>query len=305
VKKIFSISLFSCFLLSKGFAFSQSDFLISSDSLNKKRLSGASIGIGSLWAGSMTALYQVWYSKTERSPFHTFDDSKNWLQMDKIGHSYTAYKITEMTHDLFNWTGLTRKKGLFIASITGWGYQATLEMFDAYSTDWGFSWSDMAANTAGSGIYIGQELIWKEQRILPKFSYSPTTYAQYRPEILGTTHIERLLKDYNGQTYWLSFSPGIFIKNSNFPNWLCFSLGYSSDERLVGDEDRYIGNLNGVVQQFDSKREFLLSMDIDLSRLNVRKPWLKATLKQLNHLKIPFPAVRFSDGSIKGYFLYF
>lgn len=283
----------------------QSTFFENADSLNKKRLTGVSIGIGSLWIGSMTALYQVWYSKTERSPFHTFDDSRNWLQMDKIGHAYTAYKITEVTHDLYNWAGLSRDKGLIIASSTSWGYQATLEMFDAFSTDWGFSWSDMLANTAGTGLYLGQELLWKEQRILPKFSYSPTKYAQFRPEVLGSTHTERLLKDYNGQTYWLSFSPGRFLKNSNFPKWLCFSLGYSADERLVGDQDHFVGSMNGSDYYFDSKREFLFSMDLDLSQLNVKRPWLKATLKQLNHLKVPFPALRISEGALKGHFVYF
>lgn len=283
----------------------QSTFFENADSLNKKRLTGVSIGIGSLWLGSMTALYQVWYSKTERSPFHTFDDSRNWLQMDKIGHAYTAYKITEVTHDLYNWAGLSRDKGLIIASSTSWGYQATLEMFDAFSTDWGFSWSDMLANTAGTGLYLGQELMWKEQRILPKFSYSPTKYAQFRPEVLGSTNTERLLKDYNGQTYWLSFSPGRFLKNSNFPKWLCFSLGYSADERLVGDQDHFVGSMNGSDYYFDSKREFLFSMDLDLSQLNVKKPWLKATLKQLNHLKVPFPALRISEGALKGHFVYF
>lgn len=295
-----------CFLLilcSKTLG--QTSFFSPSDSLNKKRLTSVSVGIGTLWAGSMTGLYHVWYSKTDRSSFHTFDDSKNWLQMDKIGHSYTAYKITEVTHDLFEWSGLERKKSLLLSSIAGWGYQATLEMFDAYSADWGFSWSDMISNTAGTGFYLGQELLWQEQRVLPKFSYSPTEFAPYRPEILGSTHTERLLKDYNGQTYWLSFSPGTFIEGSTFPKWLCFSLGYSSDERLVGDQDKYIGSLNGIPKQFDSEREFIFSMDVDLSRLNVKKPWLKATLKQLNHLKIPFPALILSNGSLNGRLIYF
>lgn len=283
----------------------QTSFFRESDSLSKKRFVGVSSGTGILWAGSMTGLYQVWYSKTERSPFHTFNDSKNWLQMDKMGHTYTAYKITEVTHDLYNWSGFDRKKGLAIASATGWGYQATLELFDAYSADWGFSWSDLFANTAGSGLYIGQELLWNEQRILPKFSYSPTIYAQYRPEVLGSTYLERLLKDYNGQTYWLSVSPGSFLKNSTFPKWLCFSIGYSADQRLVGDQSFFIGNLNGIEKEFHSKREFILSLDLDLTRLNVKKPWLKSTLKQLNHLKIPFPALILSGNDLKGHFLYF
>ena len=226
--------------------------------------------------------------------------------MDKIGHVYTAYKIGEVTTDLFRWTGLKPIKSALVGTSIGIGYQTTLELFDAYSTEWGFSWGDIASNLTGSGLYLGQELAWSEQRILPKFSYHPTQYAAIRPEILGSTHLERLLKDYNGQTYWLSFSPGTFLKNTSFPNWLCFSFGYSVDAKLKGDEEIYFNfHENGTSTSYQSEREFLFSMDVDLSRLPAKKTWVKRVLKQLNHLKIPFPAVQLSNGKIQGKPFYF
>jgi hypothetical protein len=42
------------------------------------------------------------------------------------------------------------------------------------------------------------------KRITPKFSFHTTQYAQYRPNVLGSSLAEQILKDYNGQTYWLS-----------------------------------------------------------------------------------------------------
>jgi hypothetical protein len=184
-------------------------------------------------------------------------------------------------------------------------YQTTLEIFDGLSPEWGFSWCDIAANATGSAIYLGQEMFLNEPLFRLKFSTHPTNYAQYRPEVLGSNLPERLLKDYNGQTYWLSISPSRLINSSKFPKWLCVSLGYSVDEKLKADSDSYSIIQNGNVYQFHAKRELLLSLDIDLSKLPVKSPWAKALLKQLNYLKIPFPTLIFRDNKITSSWLYF
>ena len=51
----------------------------------------------------------------------------------------------------------------------------------------------MLGNTLGTGAYAIQEIAWKEQRILPKFSYSPSPFAELRPEVLGSNFTEQLL----------------------------------------------------------------------------------------------------------------
>jgi hypothetical protein len=56
---------------------------------------------------------------------------------------------------------------------------------------------------------------------------------------------------------------------------------------------------------YNSQREFLLSLDIDFSRIPVKKPWLKVLLKQLNYLKMPFPALIIRDGKLSGSALYY
>ena len=40
-------------------------------------------------------------------------------------------------------------------------------------------------------------------------------YAKYYPAELGKTFLSRMLKDYNGQTYWLSFNIGFFFTRKN------------------------------------------------------------------------------------------
>ena len=39
---------------------------------------------GALTGGSLIYLNQVWYNKYNTSKFHVFDDSQEWLQMDKV-----------------------------------------------------------------------------------------------------------------------------------------------------------------------------------------------------------------------------
>jgi len=266
----------------------------------RKVVSGSVIGAG--WAGSMSLLYKVWYKKSDQSSFHTFNDGDLWLQMDKAGHSYTAYQISSLTNGMLEWSGCSNRNAALLGAGIGLGYQTTLEVFDGLSSDWGFSWYDMSANLIGSGLFATQELIWKEQRILPKFSYHSTAFAALRPEVLGSTFGERLLKDYNGQTYWLSFSPFQYFKHSKVPKWVCFSVGYSAHEKLKGDAETYTAS-NGTV--YHAQREWLLSMDIDFSMIPAKRPFVKKALKQLNYLKIPFPALMLRNGVLHGLPIYF
>lgn len=298
-----TIFLSLIFLGMSSFGFSQNSFFVNSDSISKRRVIGTSVGIGTFWSGSMIGLSQVWYSQVEKSPWHSFDDSKNWLQMDKAGHFYISHKITQFCRDKYVWAGLDNKTSTWIGAGISVGYQTTFEFLDAYSKEWGFSWSDVAANTLGTISYTAQSLIWEEERIIPKFSYSPTPYAAIRPEVLGSSFAESIMKDYNGQTYWLSFSPGTFFKDSKIPKWACISIGYSADAKIRGAENIYTDpNTNKV---FEAKREFLLSLDIDFSKFNIKRPWLRALVKQFNYLKVPFPALILRGNRLTGSLLYF
>ena len=269
-----------------------------SDTLNKSRLIEVTTGITATWTGSMIGLSEIWYKKVAKSKFHFFNDNNEWLQMDKIGHFYTAYKINQLTSDFYKWSGVKEKTSLLIGTGISIGYQTTFEFFDAYSKDWGFSWGDIAANTIGSLSFLGQNLVWQEERIIPKFSSFPTNFAPIRPNVLGSNFIESLLKDYNGQTYWLSFSPGTFFKQSKIPKWACISFGYSIHEKIVGDKSSFTDLNTGIA--YHQKREFLISLDIDFSRLPIRRPWLKMIVKQFNYLKIPFPSLVLRGNQILG-----
>ncbi len=277
----------SAFLFSQQINWGQSSPQDSIPTKKRVILSSSIIGLG--YASSLIALYDVWYAEFPKSTFHFYNDGSNWMQMDKFGHGFSGYLLSQKAGDLYRWSGV-KKSYPWIGFGIGMSYLGALEFMDAYNQGWGFSTYDVLANFSGGALYLSQELIFKKQLVLPKFSFFPSKYAAYRPEVLGKNFPEQLLKDYNGQTYWFSFPIGGFAPSVKKMNWLCLSLGYSVDQKLVGDQDAYL--------DFRAARQFLVSLDIDLTRLPIKNPTLKKVLAQLNMIKIPFSALMIQQGNL-------
>jgi hypothetical protein len=124
-----------------------------------------------LGGGSVVLLNEMWYKDFPKSDLHFYNDGATWLQMDKVGHAYTAYQFCRAEHAAWRWTGIPNNKAAFLSAGIVWAGQATVEVFDGFSAEWGFSVPDLAANTAGIGLFLGQQLTWKEQRFHLKYSY--------------------------------------------------------------------------------------------------------------------------------------
>jgi hypothetical protein len=258
-------------------------------------------GTGAVYAASMTGLYSLWYKDYPQSGFHFFNDNAEWLQMDKLGHLGSAYYLTNWSTGLFKWSGLNHKKAAWAGGASSMLFLTTVEVFDGFSSQWGFSSGDMVANAAGAGLSVYQELRWQEQRIKIKFSFSESKYAKYRPDQLGTSYVEHLFKDYNGQTYWLSGNIHSFLKpDSKFPKWLNVAVGYGVDG-LTGARANVAGT-----ESFERHRQFYIAPDIDLTRIPVKGKFLKTVFETIGFIKFPAPALELrDDGSIKGYWLFF
>lgn len=290
-------------------AFSLTAFSQENDSLRNVKKS-VSIVLGTeaaLYAGSMTGLYYLWYAGYPQSSFHFYNDNAEWLQMDKAGHTTTAYHVGLIGYEALRLAGWDEKHSLIYGGPLGFLYLTTVEILDGLSAGWGFSWGDVTANALGTGLFMGQQALWHEQRISMKYSYHKTEFTQYRPDLYGTTLPENMLKDYNGQTIWLSFNiKSLFLNNeSKFPQWLNIALGYSADGMTGGfyNATHYKGN---KIPEFTRTRQFVLSPDIDLTRIPVKNKYLKTTLKVLSFIKIPMPAIMIdSQGNFNAYWLYF
>lgn len=263
----------------------------------KKLITNSSVITGSI--ATQIPLYYLWYKDYQTSSFNFFNDSKEWGYMDKMGHAFTAYHLSDKLFNLYQWAGYSDKQSLAISSSISFLYQFNIEIMDGYSSGWGFSCADLIANSIGIGLNAFQHATDKDLIIKPKFSYSPTLLATIRPQILGSNHVSRILKDYNGQTYWVSISANSIIKHC--PKWLLFSIGYSINDRLVGTssyfefEDRH----------FESYAQYFLSLDIDLEAIHTKNKFLKSVYKAFNLIKIPMPSLTLEKNKIKLLPIYF
>ncbi len=258
--------------------------------------------VGASVVGTLLVLDQAWYADFERSPMHSFDDRGEWLQMDKAGHLFSAYTLGSWGHALMQHCGASRSASRWVGGSLGLVFLTGVELLDGTSAGWGFSWSDMAANVMGSGLFIGQDALWGEQRIVAKFSAHLTPYAAQAPDLLGSSTMERFLKDYNGQTIWLSANLDRFMPRLGAPPWLSISVGYGAEGMVTAFPPE--GEPAGTVST--RYRQFYLSPDIDLARIKVRSRALRTVLFVLGSIKFPLPALEFtSKGQVNAHWIAF
>ena len=276
-----------------------------------------SLGTG-FYGGALLILNQAWYSQFDKEPFHFFDDSGEWLQMDKFGHAFTSYFECVYAQKSIMWSGVDRRKAAWIGVAYGTVFQTAVELLDATSAKWGFSTSDILANQTGVLVFLAQEYAWDEQRISLKVSSHQRPYTDFQvlsnsgdtnynlsrrqANLYGSNYFERFLKDYNAQTIWASANIRSFIhkEGSKIPAWLNIAVGYGANNLYGGFENRWENEDETYVltpPQYDRARQYYLSFDIDFSRIKTRSSFLNSFLNALNIIKIPSPALELTQGS--------
>jgi len=252
----------------------QSDSL----SLNKLVLSGTAI-----YTSSMYGAYHLWYKNVDKTNFHWHNDNAVWMQMDKVGHSYSTYHISLFLSDNLKYHS---KDYALFSSLYALLLMNTIEIYDGHFDGWGASWGDLIANASGASLFYIQERLWNEQRIMFKFNFIPSSIAQYNLSQLGDSFFKQLLKDYNAQTYWLSFNP-VSFSELNIPQWLNVAVGYGANG-MTGARHNIPTYLP---TDFNRDREFYISLDVDMRRINTRSKRFNKILKVLSFIKIPAPTV--------------
>lgn len=294
------LSLILCLLL--AFSSHAQKWWQDADTLNRNRL-GLAVGVqGVAYVGSLTGLYFLWYAEYDQEPFHFFDDTQTWMQMDKVGHTATAYQIADGLYRANKWTGMSERSNLIFSTIEGYSYQLAIEIFDGFSSGWGFSPTDAAANTLGTATFLSQHLLWKEQRFRWKYSYTPDPLlyldnadGERARSLYGSSILQSWVKDYNGQTYWLSANIwSLAGKPDRFPKWLNVALGYSANGILGAERNTWeVAENIDYFSNVKRERQFLLSLDIDLWKADLPKGllWLRPVF---GLIKIPFPAIEYN-----------
>lgn len=282
----------------------QDTLIVKEQQINRKKLTGAITTLSVAYIGSMSYLQYVWYKDSERVPFHLYDDRKGYLQIDKMGHAYASYAESYFSYKMLRNAGVPKSKALLYGGTTGFILQAPIEIFDGIYNGWGFSWSDIAANTAGSLLLIGQELIFDDQLINYKFSFQRSVYADVSPQLLGESTFESLLLDYNGHSYWLSTSVSNIGLKSFVPDWLAIAVGYSGNG-MYGEFANKAQFRGDIIPETTRYRQLLISPDIDWTKIPTKSKLLSKVFQAMNFIKVPAPAIEFNSlGRLEAYWLY-
>lgn len=268
------------------------------DSLDRKidkgRLRTVILTESALYAGSMVALNSLWYQDHDRSKFHFFNDNDEWLQLDKAGHAFTAYQLGRLGMETLRWSGVKDKPAIWYGGSLGLLFLTSIEVFDGYSSAWGASTGDLIGNVTGAGLLIGQELLFHEQPVSLKFSFSRTSYPAYRPELLGKSLQEEVVKDYNGQTYWASVNLQAIGIIQAKPKWLNVAFGYGGTGMTGGSGNPLINDQGEAIPSFDRYRQYYLSLDVDLTKVSCRSKLLRSFFRVVSFVKVPFPAIEYN-----------
>ena len=257
------------------------------DSITKKNiiLNSTALGATSL---SYFGLYNLWYKKYPQTSFHFFNDLDEWNYIDKMGHVFSSYQVARKSHLFLDKKNIEHplEKSCFYSLF----FMMGIEVLDGFSTEWGFSNYDLISNFIGTGLFYIQEKKFNTQFLKLKFSSHLSPYATCRPTLLGNSFQENIFKDYNGQTYWITFDFNTRIQQKfKIFKYINLALGYSIDG-FTGA--RYNPNLNcAECNNLKRQSQYILSFDLDLTEIETKNKFLKLFFNAFSIIKFPTPAL--------------
>lgn len=263
--------------------------------INKARLNRVRYGAGGFYAFGMYNLYRVWFDYNDRSKFHLANDNGHWMQMDKIGHATTANSVSEKLYYALRWAGVDHKKATWQGGLIGLAAVTSIDVMDGFSSSWGFSPGDLLANSTGSALLIGQNLLWGEQKMIIKWTYQRTDEVKENPADLGTSWTNEWLHNYNGQTYWLTFNAGNIIKpQKTWQKVLGIAVGKGAQNMYLETRQLELDSLNGFYDRGERYHQWYLSLDIDLTHIPTKNKVLKSLFLVSRFIKLPTPTLAYN-----------
>jgi len=246
-------------------------------SINPLRLSLA----GGVVVGSLTAIHfsqeRAWWLGP-KAPLWFKNDPKYALDIDKLGHMYATYVLSQVFGNTLSWCGLDRRTSTIWGGGLAAGYQLALEVEDGYRQYWGFDPVDAFADIGGAAIPLLQQSFPVLRNFSLKYSYWPSSLWQHLPG-------NRLfIDDYDGMTLWLSVDPHFLMGerlSATVPAWLGFSFGYA------------VRNIN---YHGKGDRVYYLTLDYNLSKIHTSSNLLIALFRAIDFIHLPAPGVRLEKG---------
>ena len=185
----------------------------------------ATVSTLTLGTGIGVHIYQhnAWW-QGQRAPFRFENDWTYALNIDKFGHTYGAYLLSNVFTSSLSWSGFDRKSSVFYGSMLGLAYQLYVEVEDGFHKGYGFSPGDAFSDVVGAMIPLAQEAYPVLRNARLKWSYWPS--SKYKTELnQGQSRV--FIDDYQGQIYWLGLDPHFLMGDglrSVVPDWMGLSF---------------------------------------------------------------------------------
>jgi len=260
-----------------------------------------------IWTGVLAGLSILWYNQDQVTGFHWFNDNDGWLQIDKAGHFFTTFQEARLMMLMWKWTGVRKSRAAIFGALGGFLYQTPIELLDGFQESYGASWGDLLANTAGAVFFYVQIYFTGKLFFVPKFSVSGHSLASMRPEFFGDNFFQQILKDYNGQTYWMCLELPRKMKGF-LPAWLSLCVGYSA-EGMLGGEDNIYQDKSGKTIDFSDitrYRQILFSLDINWAHIPKATAWMHTSTSIISLIKCPAPTLEWNpEDGFKWHWIYF
>jgi hypothetical protein len=131
--------------------------------------------------GALVGLNQLWYADYPRSDFHFINDNAEWLQTYSSYHLGRLAEMLEME---------LAKKAIDLRFWYGICFLTAVEVLDGFLLN-GCFFRDIIANASALLICLPGITV-EGAADHTKFSFHTTQYAQYRPNVLGSSLAEQI-----------------------------------------------------------------------------------------------------------------
>ncbi len=186
---------------------------------------GPSLTRLALWEGlALTQGYVAYRKATElwgdaRGKFHFKDELQgDYLAFsDEVSHLLIAYKLTQLAHTGYRWSGLSADAAARTGAIHAALYMAFVEFpMDAYNPEQGFGLTDLVAD------FLGVGLAWfRAGQTNPRWDFKVSVKPQFfsgKDRVLAQN-----MSEYDDYIYWLTWR----ISDNRY-NPIVLGLGYST-----------------------------------------------------------------------------
>jgi hypothetical protein len=252
------------------------------DKIRAGRLAAVTGTLGAIQLGLFVHQKHAWWAEDHRGSFRFHDDGGYSLHLDKVAHFHATALQAQVISTSMRWSGLTNNQSIFWGTMASLALQTHVEIQDGYNELWGFDPYDMLANVLGAGFFFAREHVPALQPFVLKWAYWPSPHLTRHHDEAFSDRPPSFIDDYLGQTFWVSARVHDLLPDGAkpyWPPWLCVAAG-------VGGADLYTEH---------ARREYFISLDVDLPRLIPASTWLgRQALEVLNFLHLPAPAVRIS-----------